>query len=413
MRCPSLLCHYRQYYKELEADQDNKLTDGQQAGHILAHTLLGAAVSYATGNDVLTGGVSAGTGEAAAPLLSKLLYEKDTNKLTAEQKDTISSIVSALGAGIGLTIGNASDAANSAEISKVAAENNDGGPQTYGQSKAELMKETWEMNNGPIGKFLNKNQKYILIGTDFLPIFGDIKGFEEAKSALDYVFASAAIIPVIGDGAKLAYKQAKVSGSFEDVMRAKDLVAKDIQKSGLATEVSGTQLIRKVESGETIKPVIDVKAGSKNDWDRQINQSSFQPNKQYRLSNGHKYLTDSKGRVNKVEGELSLNTMDRNKNQQRNAGKAENATGDDGGHLIASSLGGAGDRINMVPQASKLNRGDWKKMENLLRKELNSGKKVSIKVDIGYSNGNTKRPNQFIVRPVVDGKPIKPFVFNQ
>ena len=40
--------------------------------------------------------------------------------------------------------------------------------------------------------------------------------------------------------------------------------------------------------------------------------------------------------------------MDRNKNQQRNAGKAENATGDDGGHLIASSLGGAGDRINMV-----------------------------------------------------------------
>lgn len=44
--------------------------------------------------------------------------------------------------------------------------------------------------------------------------------------------------------------------------------------------------------------------------------------------------------MNKVEGKLSLNKMDRNTNQQRNAGKAENATGDDGGHLIASSLGG-------------------------------------------------------------------------
>jgi len=27
---------------------------------------------------------------------------------------------------------------------------------------------------------------------------------------------------------------------------------------------------------------------------------------------GHTYITDSKGRVNKVEGELSLNKMDRN-----------------------------------------------------------------------------------------------------
>ena len=132
------------------------------------------------------------------------------------------------------------------------------------------MKETGEMNNGPIGKLLNKNQKYILIGTDFLPVFGDIKGLNEAKSALDYVFASAAIIPIIGDSAKLAYKEAKVSGSLEDVMKAKDLVEKDIKKSGLVTEVSGTQLIRKVESGESVKPVIDVQAGSKNNWDRQI-----------------------------------------------------------------------------------------------------------------------------------------------
>lgn len=402
-----------QYYKELEANQDNKLTGGQQAGHILAHTLLGAAVSYATGNDVLTGSVSAGTGEAAAPLLSQLLYEKDTDKLTAEQKDTISSIVSALGAGIGATTGNASDAANAAETSKVAAENNDGGPQTYGQSKAELMKETWEMNNGPIGKLLNKNQKYILIGTDFLPVFGDIKGLNEAKSALDYVFASAAIIPVIGDGAKLAYKEAKASGSLEDVMKAKDLVEKDIKKSGLATEVSGTQLIRKVENGEKVKPIIDVQAGSKNNWDRQINQPSFQPNKQYRLSNGHKYLTDSKGRVNKVEGELSLNKMDRNKNQQRNAGKAENATGDDGGHLIASSLGGAGDRINIVPQARTLNRGDWKAMENSIRKELEAGKSVSVRIEVSYPNGNTTRPDKFVVTPTINGILQRPFEFQQ
>ncbi|WP_425612578.1 DNA/RNA non-specific endonuclease [Xylella fastidiosa] len=37
--------------------------------------------------------------------------------------------------------------------------------------------------------------------------------------------------------------------------------------------------------------------------------------------------------------------------------------GDEGGHLIASSLGRAGDRINLVSQASALNRIGWRKME--------------------------------------------------
>lgn len=104
--------------------------------------------------------------------------------------------------------------------------------------------------------------------------------------------------------------------------------------------------------------------------------------------------------------------MDRNKNQQRNAGKAENATGDDGGHLIASSLGGAGDRINMVPQARTLNRGDWKAMENFARRELEAGKNVSIKVDLKYPSSNSGRPNEFNVTVNVDGK-VTPFKFNQ
>ena len=95
------------------------------AAHILAQGVLGAAISYATGNDALTGGVSAGTGEATAPLLSKYLYGVDKpSELTAEQKDTISALTSALGAGIGASTGNASNAANAAETNKVAVEDN-------------------------------------------------------------------------------------------------------------------------------------------------------------------------------------------------------------------------------------------------------------------------------------------------
>ena len=114
-----------QYYKEQSETQGDSLTGSQQAGHILAHSILGAAVSYATGNNAVTGGISAGAGEATAPVLSKFLYgSSDPANLTAEQKDTISAITSAVGLTIGATTGNANDAANAAETSKVAVENN-------------------------------------------------------------------------------------------------------------------------------------------------------------------------------------------------------------------------------------------------------------------------------------------------
>lgn len=119
------------YFKENEAinsiDGGTRSEQGS-AAHILAQSILGAAVSYASGNDALTGGVSAGTGEASAPLLSQYLYGIDKpSELTAEQKDTVSAITSALGVGIGATTGsasNAANAANAAETSKVAVEDN-------------------------------------------------------------------------------------------------------------------------------------------------------------------------------------------------------------------------------------------------------------------------------------------------
>lgn len=78
--------------------------------------------------------------------------------------------------------------------------------------------------------------------------------------------------------------------------------------------------------------------------------------------------------------------------------------GDDGGHLIASSLGGAGDKINIVPQEATLNRGEWKTMENYLREQLAAGKQVSVKIEVGYPDGGAARPNSFIVNAMIDGK---------
>ncbi len=49
----------------------------------------------------------------------------------------------------------------------------------------------------------------ISVGTDFVPVIGDIKGFVEAESALDYLVAAIAIIPGAGDAAGKTIKAAE------------------------------------------------------------------------------------------------------------------------------------------------------------------------------------------------------------
>lgn len=192
----------------------------------------------------------------------------------------------------------------------------------------------------------------------------------------------------------------------EQLQRTKDgvgfLASVVLGVGGIAKGKGGEDITDNPKSSTPELSTIHADAGSKGNWDPVLNKT-IQPNTRYELSNGHTYMTDNSGRVNQVEGELKLATMDRNTYQQNCAGKCVNATGDDGGHLIASSLGGAGDKINLVPQASTLNRGDWKAMERQLANELKAGKAVNVKIDVSYPNSSSARPNEFNVTAIIDG----------
>jgi filamentous hemagglutinin len=153
-----------------------------------------------------------------------------------------------------------------------------------------------------------------------------------------------------------------------------------------------------------------VNVGSKGSWEKAVN-GGLEPKAAYVLDNGHTYVTDTSGRVNAVVGELDLKKMDRNTYQQCVAGKCGDI-GDQGGHLIAATLGGAGDRINLVPQSATLNNGPWKTMENEFKAAIESGKKVSIKIDVGYPPGGGVRPNEFKVFATIDGV-VVPYRFTQ
>ncbi|BFN00770.1 hypothetical protein MOXK02_23280 (plasmid) [Moraxella sp. K02] len=114
---PEVSFRIGQYFKENHGEGT--------APHILAHGILAAAVSVATGNDPTTGALSAMGSEAAAPIVAKFLFgDKPISELTAEQKATVSSITSLAGLGLGSTTGNVGSAVNAGEAAKTAVDDN-------------------------------------------------------------------------------------------------------------------------------------------------------------------------------------------------------------------------------------------------------------------------------------------------
>lgn len=115
-----------------------------------------------------------------------------------------------------------------------------------------------------------------------------------------------------------------------------------------------------------------------------------------------------------VGGDLDGIKLDRNKHQQLLAGKegyAETGQKYDGGHLIATQLGGAGDKINLVPMTVGVNREPYLAMEKTLADALVAGNDVSVKIDVSYPTPDSVTPNLIKVTSYIDGviQPIKTF----
>ncbi|MCQ4317772.1 hemagglutinin repeat-containing protein [Stutzerimonas zhaodongensis] len=144
---------------------------------------------------------------------------------------------------------------------------------------------------------------------------------------------------------------------------------------------------------------VEVSSGAKGAWTKELNKP--EPNTIYRVDGNKTYQTDSVGRVEKVESNLSLAKNDRNTYQQCIAGKC-GVSGDEGGHLIASVFNGPGEKLNLLPMNGNLNKGAWKKMENKWADALKQGQAVYVKIEPVYS-GSGARPDRFSVQYSIDG----------
>ena len=129
---PKIAYEIGQYFKnqeeinKLTGVNNGELTAGQKMAHVAAHAVLGAAVAAIGGNDALTAGLAAGGAEAAVPVISNWLYQTDDpEKLTAEQKSTLTAIAGLIGTGVGLsTGGSVTDVASGSQLAQNAVINN-------------------------------------------------------------------------------------------------------------------------------------------------------------------------------------------------------------------------------------------------------------------------------------------------
>ena len=153
---PAISYEIGQYFK----------AQGQEGSlkHIVAHAVLGAAVSAAGDNNALAGALGAGGSEAAAPLISQWLYqEPDGSKLSAEQKDTVNAITSALGAATGAAVGGtAADVAQGSLNAQNAVENNSLHParaEEYMPKIKRLLASNKPEDKIKLSKLLNEMQE--------------------------------------------------------------------------------------------------------------------------------------------------------------------------------------------------------------------------------------------------------------
>jgi len=137
-------------------------------------------------------------------------------------------------------------------------------------------------------------------------------------------------------------------------------------------------------------------------------------------SNKHTFVTDSKSRIVKTFHQVSEINLQRIETEQTKAlmCKEEDmapyilfaGTGkrapvqirDEGGHILADSIGGIPESINIFPQAFAINHSSkWRGMETTIKKAIKELRKVEIKTKFNF-RGNDKRTNSYTYSVSID-----------
>ena len=205
--------------------------------NLTAHALWGAVEAYAGNRNVAAG---AAGGEAADHFLASTLYDKSPEKLSEEEKRTVSSL-SQVAAGIaGGSLSDSSDGAIiAAKTAKDAVENNNfaldsvmNNPQVDWTAEAKAQEKiseaerqsmvAFEKEHPELVKKLKTTGDIASFVADFTPVLGDAKSFAEAEDAIDYALATVGVVfPPLKSFKKVNQmaRTAEKAGNATDVLK--------------------------------------------------------------------------------------------------------------------------------------------------------------------------------------------------
>ena len=208
--------------------------------NLTAHALWGAVEAYAGNRNVAAGAAGAAGGEAAAHFLASTLYNKSPEKLSEEEKRTVSSL-SQVAAGIaGGSLSDSSDGAIiAAKTAKDAVENNNfaldsvmNNPQVDWTAEAKAQEKiseaerqsmvAFEKEHPELVKKLKTTGDIASFVADFTPVLGDAKSFAEAEDAIDYALATVGVVfPPLKSFKKVNQmaRTAEKAGNATDVLK--------------------------------------------------------------------------------------------------------------------------------------------------------------------------------------------------
>jgi hypothetical protein len=247
----------------------------------------------------------------------------------------------------------------------------------------------------------------VLDGLGLIPVIGEpidaINGiwYYAEGNVIDGSLSMAAVIPGVGwaaTGGKWTRKGANAVEAGSKLLTRDGKVFDETAES-----------FKLLAKGDNVEPGV-FKFKSMEDLNRAANNPHPGVTYQYKDMS---WTTDELGRTTYVQGKLTKESAGRDPKLQRDIGKGPDAKDSDVGfHLIADSLGGPTNKLNVLPGNGKpiddglanLNQGAYASMEKALRKALGEGKDVDIELTPVYRSGNsTTRPDEFHVTTWVDG----------
>ncbi len=170
---------------------------------------------------------SLATGELATRVIADRLYPgKAISEMTESEKQTVTTLSLLAG---DLAAGTVGDSTTNAVAGAQASQN--------AQKQLVAMVEEFNAQNcaglsaeacsAKISEHRNELLKGAAgFGVDFVPVVGDIKGFAEVQSAIDYLAAMVGLIPIAGDAVGKAIKAAEMALKKGDVAEASKLINK-------------------------------------------------------------------------------------------------------------------------------------------------------------------------------------------